>query len=158
MKSLQLPVGDFKSRFSEALEIVARGGTVGVTYGRSKKPVALLVPPLQTPEKLGAKVRRALQSGENSVHVSPVSFWEISLKSAIGKLRIEVASPEELPAFVAQAGWHVLEFHATTAASFHCLPDIKTHLIACSSGRLFGRNSSSSARIVPCRNMRNWGW
>lgn len=48
MDTLQLPVGDFKSRFSEALEIVARGGTVGVTYGRSKKPVALLVPPPQS--------------------------------------------------------------------------------------------------------------
>lgn len=36
---------------------------------------------LQTPEKLGAKARRALQSEENSIHVSPVSFWEISLNS-----------------------------------------------------------------------------
>lgn len=82
---------------------------------------------LQAPEKLGAKARRALQSGENSIHVSPVSFWEISLKSSIGKLRIEGAAPEDLPAFVARAGWHVLEFHATTAASFHGLPLVPGH-------------------------------
>ena len=45
METLQLPVGDFKARFSEALKIVARGGSVCVTYGRFKKPVAVLSPP-----------------------------------------------------------------------------------------------------------------
>jgi PIN domain nuclease of toxin-antitoxin system len=115
---------------------------------------------LQTPEKLGPKTRRALQNGENSIHVSPVSFWEISLKSSIGKLRIEGAAPEDLPAFVARAGWRVLEFHPTTAASFHGLPLVPGHKIpsiACSSGRRFGRNSSSSARTAHCRNMGDWG-
>ena len=44
MEMLQLPVGGFKSRFSEALDIVARGGTVCVTYGLKRKPVAVLSP------------------------------------------------------------------------------------------------------------------
>jgi hypothetical protein len=45
MEMLQLPVWEFKSRFSEALKVVARGGSVCFTYGRSKKPVALFSPP-----------------------------------------------------------------------------------------------------------------
>jgi len=44
MEMLQLPVGGFKSCFSEALDIVARGGTVCVTYGLKRKPVAVLSP------------------------------------------------------------------------------------------------------------------
>ena len=82
---------------------------------------------LQTPEKLGGKARRALQSQENSIYVSPVSFWEISLKFALGKLRIEGASPEDIPEFVAREGWQLLDFQASTVASFHCLPIVPGH-------------------------------
>jgi PIN domain nuclease of toxin-antitoxin system len=82
---------------------------------------------LQTPEKLGAKARRALQSEENSIYVSPVSFWEISLKFALGKLQIEGASPEDMPDFVAREGWHLLEFQAPTVASFHGLSSVPGH-------------------------------
>lgn len=42
MKSL--PVGEFKAHFSEVLEKVQQGESVGVLYGKSKKPVAKLVP------------------------------------------------------------------------------------------------------------------
>jgi len=42
MKSL--PVGEFKANFSEVLERVQKGESVGVLYGKSKKPVAKLVP------------------------------------------------------------------------------------------------------------------
>jgi len=42
MKSL--PVGEFKAQFSEVLELVQQGESVGVLYGKSKKPVAKLVP------------------------------------------------------------------------------------------------------------------
>jgi len=40
-----MTVGVFKTNFSEALEIVKSGKEVEVLYGRSKKPVARLVPP-----------------------------------------------------------------------------------------------------------------
>ena len=42
MKSLT--VGEFKAQFSEVLELVQQGESVGVLYGKSKKPVAKLVP------------------------------------------------------------------------------------------------------------------
>lgn len=55
MKTTELTVGEFKSRFSEALRWVAQGDAVSVTYGRSHRPVALLVPPPaeQKKRKLG---------------------------------------------------------------------------------------------------------
>jgi len=82
---------------------------------------------LQSPEKLGEEARTHLQDGENSIHVSPVSFWEVSLKAAMGKLQIHGATPEEMPGFVAQAGWGILDFHAATVASFHRLPVVPGH-------------------------------
>ena len=56
MKSL--PVGEFKAQFSEVLEMVQQGESVGVLYGKSKKPVAKLVPmngsePKKKKRKLG---------------------------------------------------------------------------------------------------------
>jgi PIN domain nuclease of toxin-antitoxin system len=82
---------------------------------------------LQAPEKLGIKAQRALQSHQNTIHVSPVSFWEISLKFALGKLRIEGAVPEEIPGFVDRAGWQILELKSSTVASFHRLPQVSGH-------------------------------
>lgn len=56
MKSLS--VGEFKAHFSEVLEKVQHGESVGVLYGKSKKPVAKLVPmndskPRKKKRKLG---------------------------------------------------------------------------------------------------------
>jgi hypothetical protein len=45
MAMLQLPVWEFKSRFSEAWKVVSRRESVCITYGRSRKPVALFSPP-----------------------------------------------------------------------------------------------------------------
>lgn len=48
-------VGEFKARFPEALEAVRQGKRVQITYGRGRKPVAVLSPPLaeNQPRKLG---------------------------------------------------------------------------------------------------------
>jgi antitoxin (DNA-binding transcriptional repressor) of toxin-antitoxin stability system len=71
METLFMPVGDFKSRFSEALEIVAQGGSVCVTYGRTRKPVAVLMPP----EPRG-KRKLGLFAGRMKVKIG--KDWEIS--------------------------------------------------------------------------------
>ena len=44
-----LTVGEFKARFSDILVQVGRGEMVGVCYGRTRKPVAVLVPPDRAP-------------------------------------------------------------------------------------------------------------
>ncbi len=53
MKSLS--VGEFKAQFSEVLEMVQQGESVGVLYGKSKKPVAKLVP-IEKPTKKKRKI------------------------------------------------------------------------------------------------------
>ena len=40
----QLTVGEFKSKFSKVLEKVLQGETVAISYGKSKKKVAALIP------------------------------------------------------------------------------------------------------------------
>ena len=45
-----LPVGELKAQFSEVLEKVKNGETYGITYGKKKKPVAMIVP-YNEPEK-----------------------------------------------------------------------------------------------------------
>ncbi len=39
-----LPVGEIKAQFSEVLEKVKQGETYGILYGRKKKPIAMIVP------------------------------------------------------------------------------------------------------------------
>jgi antitoxin (DNA-binding transcriptional repressor) of toxin-antitoxin stability system len=39
-----MAVGEFKTHFSEILEEVRHGKKVGILYGRTKKPVAMIVP------------------------------------------------------------------------------------------------------------------
>lgn len=46
-----LTVGEFKSRFSEVLNIVEEGGEVLVTYGKKKKVVGRFVPPAEEQKK-----------------------------------------------------------------------------------------------------------
>jgi antitoxin (DNA-binding transcriptional repressor) of toxin-antitoxin stability system len=39
-----MPVGEVKTHFSEVLEEVKQGNRIGILYGRTKKPVAMIVP------------------------------------------------------------------------------------------------------------------
>jgi antitoxin (DNA-binding transcriptional repressor) of toxin-antitoxin stability system len=39
-----MSVGEVKTHFSEVLEEVKQGNRIGILYGRTKKPVAMIVP------------------------------------------------------------------------------------------------------------------
>ena len=62
---------------------------------------------LQDAKQLSATARRALQNPAHTISVSVVSFWEISLKSGLGKLSLHQASPEDIPRFVEDTGWTI---------------------------------------------------
>lgn len=64
MKSL--PVGEFKAQFSEVLELIQQGESVGVLFGKSKKPVAKLVPMNESEPK---KKKRKIGVWEGKVKV-----------------------------------------------------------------------------------------
>ncbi|MDR1986521.1 MAG: prevent-host-death protein [Treponema sp.] len=39
-----MPVGELKTHFSEVLETVKRGNKIGILFGRTKRPIAMIVP------------------------------------------------------------------------------------------------------------------
>jgi PIN domain nuclease of toxin-antitoxin system len=77
---------------------------------------------LFAPENLSKSARREIASRENDVAVSVVTFWEISLKYALGKLELTGVGPEELPGFADRMNVETLPITAAEAASFHRLP------------------------------------
>lgn len=73
------------------------------------------------PERFSRRVRELLKNPLTEVHVSSISFWEISLKFALGKLALKNLSPEELPGAARQMGFELITLDPETAASFHQL-------------------------------------
>lgn len=82
---------------------------------------------LHQPRKLSEQARLRLEEPGNAVFVSSISFWEISLKVSLGKLKIQGLEPEEFPRIVEEAGWSHLPFSPETAASFCRLPPSANH-------------------------------
>lgn len=77
---------------------------------------------LFAPDKLSKKARSAILSPENDVFVSVVTFWEISLKYALGKIKIKGLLPQDLPGAAREAFFEILRLEPEDAASFHALP------------------------------------
>lgn len=74
------------------------------------------------PSRLGKKSAVSIRNPGVTVSVSVVSFWEISLKYATGKLELSGVTPDAFPAIVRQSGFDILPITATDAATFHHLP------------------------------------
>lgn len=77
---------------------------------------------LFAPEKLKAKHRDLILDLQNDVYVSAVSFWEISLKYSLGKLRLKKIKPEELPAYVRESDFQITKIDEDLLATFYKLP------------------------------------
>lgn len=56
------------------------------------------------PRKLGRKARALLDDPTETILVSPVSYWEISLKSGLGKLVLPGTDPSEIPSAASELG------------------------------------------------------
>ena len=79
----------------------------------------LLLWALSSPEKLTKRARQRIESSE--VYVSAASIWEISIKSALGKLE---ADPNEVLAGVEPAGFYHLTIVGGHAAKVAELPPV----------------------------------
>ena len=77
---------------------------------------------LFSPEKLSVSARKEIVNRENDISVSVVTFWEISLKYALGKLELVGVNPEDLPEAAEQVGLDILPLKKEDAASFYRLP------------------------------------
>jgi PIN domain nuclease of toxin-antitoxin system len=74
------------------------------------------------PSKLSAKVRQAIANPEHELFLSTVSHWEISLKFALGKLKLTGCTPEDLVEVASQMSLSSAAFSPEQAASFYRLP------------------------------------
>lgn len=77
------------------------------------------------PDKLSARARKEIRSADNRICLSTVSFWEISLKYAMGKIELENCQPDDMPDIAAQMHIEIIQPTAQEAASFHRLPELK---------------------------------
>ena len=73
------------------------------------------------PEKLSSRLRQTLTSTKHNVLISAVSFWEISLKFRLGKLKITGFSPEELPTICEKTGFEIIPLLPAESSSYHQL-------------------------------------
>jgi len=79
------------------------------------------------PGKLGRKTRAILANPLHEVLVSPISYWEISLKFGLGKLIIPATDPSEIPAAARQLGLAEDPLAPEILATFHRLPYAPDH-------------------------------
>ncbi len=76
-------------------------------------------------EKLSDNSKGIIRNIENDIYVSTITFWEISLKYAIGKLELENITPEELPGKAKEINIETMDLSGQDAASFYKLPRLK---------------------------------
>lgn len=74
-----------------------------------------------SPRQLSRKAHGILSDPAQDVAVSAVSFWEISLKYALGKIVLEHVLPGDLPAAAREMGYDLLPLGVDEASSFHQL-------------------------------------
>jgi len=78
-------------------------------------------------QKLGRKTRAILQDPANDVRISPVSYWEISLKAGLGKLELPDTDPSEIPSAIRQLGLIEDPLTPEILSTYHRLPYAPDH-------------------------------
>lgn len=73
---------------------------------------------------LSKNARELITDANNHVVISTISFWEISLKASLGKLRLEGCKPEILPEMAVRMELEVVTLQPEHAASFYQLPKL----------------------------------
>ena len=75
------------------------------------------------PKKVPLSKLEILQDSKNTVRISSISVWEISLKFSLGKLFLQGATPEKLPSLAVQMGLEIIDATADELSSIHKLPN-----------------------------------
>lgn len=75
---------------------------------------------IDTP-KLSLTARSILENTDHQILVSPISFWEISLKYALGKLELHNITPEDFPAACLDIGFDILPLEPKITSTLHHL-------------------------------------
>lgn len=75
-------------------------------------------------KKISKKIQAVLINPDNRIIVSTISFWEIALKSSIGKLTIAGFTPDKLPAACEQIGFEIFSLNASDSSRYHFLKTV----------------------------------
>jgi PIN domain nuclease of toxin-antitoxin system len=73
------------------------------------------------PGKISKRIKEVITNPDNSIVVSAISFWEIALKSSIGKLHITGLSPQDFPQACLQMGFDLESLSAEDTSTYHQL-------------------------------------
>lgn len=73
------------------------------------------------PDKLSKPVIEILEDAHHSIKVSSISFWEISLKFSLGKLKLTGIMPQDVPNLSVQSGFELIPVMPEEAATYHQL-------------------------------------
>ena len=71
--------------------------------------------------KLPKRVKELLTGPENQILISSITLWEISLKTALGKLYIEGFSSADLPGICAKLNFQIEVLSEIESSTYHLL-------------------------------------
>lgn len=80
-----------------------------------------------SPEKIAPEKLKVLQNPQHKIVITPISFWEISLKYNLGKLILENTTPDKLPHLAREMNISIEPIDAECMAGFHNLPQSRSH-------------------------------
>ena len=63
---------------------------------------------ISDPSQISKNIKKIIANPENRVFISTISFWEVSLKTGIGKLEISGFSPENVPSVCSKSGLDII--------------------------------------------------
>jgi PIN domain nuclease of toxin-antitoxin system len=70
---------------------------------------------------------KILENPDNTIYITSISFWGISLKYNLGKLDLEGVIPEELPRIAKAMDISIINIDENTMASFYQLKKVTNH-------------------------------
>ena len=72
-------------------------------------------------KKITNRIMDLISDPDQKIFVSTISLWEISLKSALGKIKISGLKPEDIPGICTKIGFELIELSAADSSSYHLL-------------------------------------
>ncbi|MDR0516037.1 MAG: type II toxin-antitoxin system VapC family toxin [Fibromonadaceae bacterium] len=81
----------------------------------------------QDTKKLSQKAKNIIIDESNEIYVSTISFWEIALKTSIGKFSFGNLDIDDFPKLSRKMGFRIIELDEQASITFHKLPRKENH-------------------------------
>lgn len=62
-------------------------------------------------DNLSQAARQAIENEDNSLHLSIVSLWEMTIKTSLGKLQLKIPLDRILESYIIPSGIEILPIH-----------------------------------------------